>query len=1055
MIKSKPEERREIIEEAAGVSTFRHRRDLTRKRLAQTREELGTVEKELREKRGRLGQLKNQAEQAKQVRDIQGELRQCRLEKARRNFFRLTEEVEKLKEKRKEAKKKYEEVKKRREQVNATQEEIRDRLNEIDSARKKVDSFRQPVLRFERQLSEEIGRLEVRCDSLQEQLHREKQSIRSARKNRREELEELTDKYRRLHRVRRRRQIRKTEAEHIQGREEKLRKRKRELENKLEAIRDRSLFQISEESEFKHWQQNLKEEARKLREQKLELEEKLRGTREAVREEKQAFFRAQQKYFDVSSHRQELNLQLQGIRQRIECVKQLAAGLKKQADEQRQQLEALRSKRQTLSEMYSQYEGFFRGVKSIMQAHQEGRFPEIVGVVANLINVPSQYSSALQIALGEEMQNIITRTRKATGKMIDYLKENSEGRVTFLPLDDVKPITPAESKRYAENEAVIGIASELVEFSSEIAPAVHYLLDRVLVVEDLPAAYRLWENIGEAEAASPVIVTPAGEKIESGGAITGGRRKDTGDELLTRGDRLEDMKENLKNIRDRVKKFEKKHSRTKEQLERLKEQENQVMNALQGVQAEVRDSYQRANNHRHEYETTVNNYQNLCLQMVDVIEKQLDNNINRRGGEEIASTIADREARRRKESKDYRRRLDFIDETLEGYQGRWREVESKVQSTASRQRELEGEISQGSRRRRKLLEEADEAQKQVAKLVRKMLEKERQRTEKSLARKLKQVEQETWDQMYQTYTEKRTDCEKQSQEISSRLQNCERNTEKAKAKLEKIENDLSNKKARYEEQVQLLEDELEVEPGEEELEQIETGPAAEFSHGELNSRIEKLKSELRDLRPVNMLADKEAQKLEEEVTEIANQKEDLEESCEKLEKVIRRLNDRARQQFREAFSEIQEYFQELVGELFGGGTGHLNLTEGSVLEAGVTLEIEPPGENLKTMSALSGGEKSLAALALLFALYERKSTPFCFLDEVDAPLDDDNVSQFVNMLHRYSEETQFVVITHDKITMQAASQLYGVTMEESGVTTVVNIDLDRADQYREQQEVGA
>ena len=171
---------------------------------------------------------------------------------------------------------------------------------------------------------------------------------------------------------------------------------------------------------------------------------------------------------------------------------------------------------------------------------------------------------------------------------------------------------------------------------------------------------------------------------------------------------------------------------------------------------------------------------------------------------------------------------------------------------------------------------------------------------------------------------------------------------------------------------------------------------------------------------------------------------------EKLEKVIDSLNRKARVQFREAFAEIKDYFADFVEELFGGGRGKMELTADPILEAGVKIEVQPPGEKIKTMSALSGGEKSLASIAFLFALFEYSPTPFCFLDEVDAPLDPDNVSQMINLLHRYSTETQFVIITHNKITMQAASQLFGITMEESGVSTVVGLDLPEAEEWREE-----
>ncbi|MGM0381417.1 MAG: hypothetical protein ACQEP7_05475, partial [bacterium] len=983
---------------------------------------------------------------------IQGKLRGCRLEKARRNFYQLKDEVKELEEKKKQANKKYSEAREKRDEVAGEEEKVRTKLNSIDAARQEVDSFRQPVLRRERKLSEEIGRVEVRCESVQEQLFREKKTINNSLKKREEELIQLADNYNQLYISRLQKKIKETQAEYIQNLEDRLKEERRNLNNRLEEIRDRSLFQISEESEFRHWQQNLQEEASQLEEQKEDLEKKIERAQGRVVDNRKLLAQAHEKYIDVNAHLQQLRLQVKRLRDRQKCVKSIFDQLRNQMEEERQQLEAMRSRRQTLNQMYNRYEGFYRGVKSLMQAVEKGEFSSVVGVVANLITVPRQFSRALQKALGREMQYVITENKNDTRQMIEYLKKERAGRVTFLPLDELSVEPSQEFLELFAGRKDVHIASRVVDFPENIEPAVRYLLGRVLVVEDLEKAYSLREN--EVLPEGTVIVTREGEKLSPGGSITGGVGEEDREGLLTRGERLEQMEKKIEKKQSLVNIYEKRHNWSNKQLEELEEQEKQVMNALQGVQAEVRESYEQTNNYRHSYEKSLEESKNLTVRLAEIIEKQLVNQIQRRGTEEIASTIASREARRRENSKDYRRKLEDTEGKLEEIQKQWRRLESRVQSEGSRQRELKGQVKQARKRRKTLFEQICQSRQELNRLRQQLLEKEKERTGKELNRTFTTIEQKTWDDIYSRLTEIRTECEKNSRQISSRLQKCERNTEKARSRLERLENELSNRKARLEEQIELLREDLEVNPGEESLEELQTGPAADYSSEQLNSRIEKLKGELRDLRPVNMLADREAEKLEKEVTKIAEQKEDLEQSCEKLEKVIRRLNDRARQQFKEAFAEIQEYFQEMVKELFGGGGGQLSLTEGSVLEAGVTLEIEPPGEKLKTMSALSGGEKSLAALALLFALYERKSTPFCFLDEVDAPLDDDNVSQFINLLHRYSDETQFVVITHDKLTMQAASQLYGVTMEESGVTTMVRIDLEKADNYHEKEQVG-
>jgi chromosome segregation protein len=440
--------------------------------------------------------------------------------------------------------------------------------------------------------------------------------------------------------------------------------------------------------------------------------------------------------------------------------------------------------------------------------------------------------------------------------------------------------------------------------------------------------------------------------------------------------------------------------------------------------------------------------------VADLVEKISKNRIELAAAQTVAGSIAGREAKRRRENQSYRKSLNTAEKQLEELQSDWRAIEKVLQSARSGLREIEMSIEQIEANRRRLIDENRSARSRWLELKKSRMGKEESRIQTSLELIRLKEELSCWEELQNTVTRSRHRFERELEEINDRLRNAETKVARTEGELKKIDNELENKKARGREQRQLLVEELEVEPDPEALEALETGEYEKYSSSDLNKEIRKSKNRLRSLQPVNMLAGKEAEKLETEVSDIAGQKDDLEDSCRKLGDMIRRLNARARQQFREAFSEIQDYFQDFVSELFKGGTGRLALTEGPVLEAGVNVEIEPPGEKLKTMSSLSGGEKTLAAIAFLFALFERKASPFCFLDEVDAPFDDENVAQLIGLLNRYSSDTQFVIITHNKSTMQAAEQLYGVTMEESGVTSIVRIDLSSADSFREKQEVG-
>jgi chromosome segregation protein len=396
--------------------------------------------------------------------------------------------------------------------------------------------------------------------------------------------------------------------------------------------------------------------------------------------------------------------------------------------------------------------------------------------------------------------------------------------------------------------------------------------------------------------------------------------------------------------------------------------------------------------------------------------------------------------------------VEILDGILSGLRTDQRSAEQKRSVAESRFRESESRISERNDRLTNLVENIRETREHREELDRQRLRTQWSLCESRLALGRAKEELSTYEDLRSETRLQRDELSEKLDEVNEKLREREKTIEQVRGTIEKTESERSNQQARRSELVGKIEDELEIQPAEKILEVEETDP--DRDRDTIASRVRTLKSEIRDRQPVNMLASEEAEELEQEVTEVQSQYDDLQDSCGQLESLIDRLNDKARKQFREAFDEIQDYFEDHIEELFQGGRGTMELTDDPVLQAGVKFEIEPPGEQLRTMSALSGGEKTLGALGFLFALYERKSTPFCFLDEVDHPLDDENVHQFIRLLSRYREKTQFIVITHNKLTMQATDKLFGVTMEESGVTSIVPMELEDAEDLREPREVG-
>jgi chromosome segregation protein len=687
----------------------------------------------------------------------------------------------------------------------------------------------------------------------------------------------------------------------------------------------------------------------------------------------------------------------------------------------------IQSRLQSLEQIQRNYEGFHRGVRAIMreEQHPDG----VLGVVADVIDIPERYERAVAAVLGERLQYVIVRGEQEGVGAVDLLRREASGRGSFIPLHPRPlPINGAASLNGNSVRLldVIGV-KESFRFVAES------LLGEVVLVPDLASAVNIWRQNG----IYVTLVTPEGDVMDPSGVITGGSDRPIEEEILARRREIEGLRGALEGKTAEL-------DAARSELARLDETIGQVDEAVKALGQDVHDLTVRIVGVEKDLER-LELERPQCISRCDVIRYELSTlSIEDEQAQTEASSVAtqvsaaveQREARQRLVSEEQRNAEDVtgrVDGLLE-------EVTSRKVRVAERRERQQGAAAAVESWRR---QQAELAARETA-LGEECAssERERDKLDEAMAAARRQAAEQA---------ERRLQLERDAGQIGAEaeerrnaLRSAAEQTRAAHDKLESLrdrraQSELARSEVRLraEHLAQNIQEKYEVE-----LAAQEAFDAGSEDATEAWSRLEALKLRLSRLGDVNVSAIDELRELEERGGFLRTQRDDLERSLSDLERTIQKLNRASRTRFAETFARANETFQKVFPRLFRGGEGRLVLTdEHNLLETGVEIIVRPPGKRLDTVALLSGGEKALVAVSLIFSLFLINPTPFCILDEVDAPLDDANIGRFSQMVREMSERSQFILITHNKRTMEAASALYGITMQEPGVSKVISVNL--------------
>ena len=718
---------------------------------------------------------------------------------------------------------------------------------------------------------------------------------------------------------------------------------------------------------------------------------------------------------------------------------ELRKALHEAASEQQQvqrQLTNAETKAQTLRRMQDSYEGFGIGIKTVLKAQASWR-KDLIGVVAELIKVEDKYVAAMETALSEGAQNIVARTAQGAKQAIAFLKQSGTGRATFLPLDTVQRRFPSKEEAAAATlPGVCGFAVDLLQYAPEAENAIRFLLGRVLIAENMDAALAA----AKATRYRLRVVTLDGDVVNAGGSMTGGARRQR-EGYLSREREIKQAlqlcdglhqevlhwQEQLEEQEREAKELTRKQSEAKEQLAQLRLKGSEIRLHLEQLEA----TKKREND-------------NLLLLLDDRKQVTDEYMANRDKVKDLRATVSEREgldAEAREQLEGMKRQIAQLGSAVTALENQLQDARVALETSAAkaelnsqRMQQLDADTLRVRKEISANQEEADKLEQTIAECQERQQELQRQ-GEAELAELKKIVSGKD------EFTEQRgTLLNKQSQ-LEQAVSAARKDTADSEAALRQAELELARQESDYQHVVEQLKQDYQLDENEARL--VDISQVAQLDLKALQRRASKLSLAITELGPINAAAIEEYKAVKERSEFLRKQYEDLSAAKDNLEAVITEINSGMTKRFKEAFAQINIYFAQCYVKLFGGGTAVLKLTEpDNILDSGIDIQVQPPGKKLQSLYLMSGGERALTVIALLFALLSYQPAPFCILDEIDAPLDDANIQRFANFLREYAAKTQFIMITHRKGTMEAADIMYGVTMEESGVSKLLSVKIN-------------
>lgn len=1032
ILSNKSEDRRHIFEEAAGIVKYRTRKQESEKKLEHTKLNLLRINDILTEIEGNLEPLQMQADKAKKYLNLREELKNIEIglfvyniEKYKQDLEKVVQDIEIMQSQCNDEEGRLERVKILKEELKSSIDEITETIENMSNigfeSQKQIEQLNSDINVAKTRIAnnnenndrylKEIEEQNAKIKELKDEIEQKEAKKDNLKQNKEKFEKELNEKQAELDKLTEKLSSKELEIEGYKHTVEENTDKKYELQSEINA-------QNINYQNFEKRQAQIKQEMQstisELDGTRLNKEDIAKQFNEIENKKN----KAQNSLNEVAKQREEANQKIKSFESNINILSS--------------EMRIKESRLKFLIETEKEKEGYIKSVKSLLKDCENIKElgKGMNGVLANIIEVPDDLQTAIEMCLGASLQNIVTETETDAKRLVEHLRKNNLGRASFLPISSVRGKKLDKIK--GNESGVIGIASDLVKYNKKYEQIILNLLGRTVIVDNMDTAIKVAKQNGYTFR----IVTKEGDSINPSGAITGGSVAKKTVNILGRGKEIEKLEKEIKNLKQKIEKLENDKQNYEESIEGILELSANLEKELQEIDITYATEKQKVISINENIEKLEKRLNRLKEEQAN-LEKQKEEAVSTKGdlqveinkiveqNEELSKIITEF-AELNKDDQKYIDDLNFDITNLKISVSSFDESEASIQ-------EIQERINQELENAHTSIENKNTQIEQI--------EKDNEELEKSIQETLQKIEE-----VKESVNSSSSKIEELKKERAQKSEKLSKQEDEITAKFKLIEDlkgqlvKLDVKKTKIEEDINgiinKMWEEYELTPNNAEQYQKPENVAL------TQRRVNSLRTEIRELGSVNVDSIEEYKNLKDRYDFMSEQRLDLENTMSKLRKVISDMTQIMKEQFKEKFKVINKNFGEVFAELFGGGKAELTLEdEENILECGIDITVQPPGKKLQNMMLLSGGEKAFTAIALLFAILKINPAPFCVLDEIEAALDDVNVFRYADYLKKFTDHTQFLVITHRKGTMEVADTVYGVTMEESGISKLLSMKL--------------
>ena len=1033
ILSNKSEDRRHIFEEAAGIVKYRTRKADSEKKLEQTKLNLLRINDIITEIESNIEPLKLQSEKAKKFLSLRDELKNIEVGLFLYNidnFKKQTEEIIKNIDLLETQKTKEDE---NLNSIQTEKEELKELLDKLTEEIENTQNLNFEGNQKKEQYNSEIGITTERISNNKENYERYAEEI-LVLENRNKELEE--EKNQKQEKKNNLFSNKEKFEKELKEKEEELEKHTKTLSDKeIEIENKKQIVQTNVDNKYEIIAQVNTEKANydNLGKRENSLKTEIQETISELDNSRANKDEMSKSFYELEKKRNLIIKNLENMKEEKDKSSEKLKEYDTQINTYQSEYRIKESRYKFLVETEKEKEGYTKSVKLLLDATENNTnlSKGVHGILANLIQVDKKYETAIEMTLGGAIQNIVTDSEEEAKKLVNYLRDNNLGRASFLPITSVKgqKLTGINSKKI---DGVIGIASDVIRCDKKYNDIILNLLGRTVIVEDIDNAVAL----AKQNSYKFRIVTLKGDIINPSGAISGGSVAAKTVSILGRSKEIKSLEKELEEIKVKIEKIEIEKANYENSISKILNKFEENQKEVQEVEIIYATEKQKIDNLNLEilkYDTKLsklrNDLEDIKTEKQENLKKQelLNNQVQEMDKQnQDLNKVIEEFTNLNKDNQKYIDDLNFDITNLRISVSSFDESEISINEMMERiNLDIQNNtvsINNKNNLREKIECENTELENKIEEIKQKIID-----LEKDILGSVDKVEKLKNDRVLKN--EKLINIEKEMEDQISKLEDIKNHISKLDLKKSKIELELNQV-------INKMWEEYELTPNNTENIEIAKNPS------EVQKRVNSIRSEIRELGSINVDSIKEYKEIKDRYDFMSEQRLDLEDSSNKLRKVINEMTETMKKQFKEQFKIINKNFGEVFSELFGGGKAELILAdEENILECGIEIEVQPPGKKLQNMMLLSGGERAFTAIALLFAILKINPAPFCVLDEIEAALDDVNVYRFAEYLRKFSKESQFLVITHRKGTMEAADTVYGITMEEKGISKLLSMKL--------------